>query len=1155
MPVNSIALDVVRNYSCVAIKLQRKSLPDKFALLGGYVRKIWFLLVFGLFLAPAFGQFSANVQGTVTDPNGAVVVGAKVTLTNTDTNVSQTFESNSTGQYYFNRLAPGQYTVTVSAPNFQTTVQPVIVTTDQTAGVDIRLNVGSATNSVTVTAEDSHGINTDETRLQYTLSSREIEEFPLQNESTFGLIKTAPGATGISENHHNINTNQDQASESVNGRGSVSNIYTLDSIPFNSEFNVSGGSGGVDFVPHPDMIEEVSLQTTTFSVENGASTGLQASITTKSGANKFHGDADYQYSGQPLEATPNFATSKPLFRSQEVSGALGGPIWKDRTFFFGSYFNQQYGEPNIGLTQFVDPQFINWANDSANALTYYTNAGTGSYPLGIPPTVTQGLLPVLKNRATSHATPVASGNILAPQGGGDWIDGGACAPGSGMTPLVPCNIPYLSEDYLTAPQNANGAQYNFRLDQAFRQGLDRAYLSFFRFDQQSDSIRMNPIFDGLTPSTGYYVAGNYTHAFSSSVLNEASFGLTRFSFDYKVAPYSVDQLELPFHYGPFEGGNTLQIAFLERELEHQAYGRDLVSWVKGEHNFSFGFQGSFQNELRDNSQGYGRLFYEDTFNLPAYLNDQAQYENNYTLSAGIGTAHFVPQVFAAGVVRVGLFAQDAWKVSPNLLITYGIRWDDFGNPSPYSNGEAFANIKIPGGPLLQAVPNISVGAVNNVYASPRVNNYLPRGAFAYTLPKSSRTTLIHGGVGLYQDDLNLEAVCANIPTQAPIRLSLQTYPFSPFIFGNSTVEGPAGGNPYGFSFPVIQIASYSSKGAPLDPTGAIIQGNDLYGVDPNLRAQSSLIYNIGIERELAGHLVLGALYSGSHSYNQLVNSNVNTLPGITATSNPNPNSDFGFIKYYRNAGVANYNALIATARQTVGRLTYQASYTLGVAKSDPGSNLGDQINVHSQYTYAGGDTRQRFTLTQVYGIPTHFRNSVLSYIVGGWNLNNTLVAQTGTPFSAQDANNTNDDYNQDGTSGDTPIYLGSKKNFGRSDAHQSEKTHSSVFPGGNNIAGYGVAPPTTPFSFATPLPGTEGSLTNIFRGPGYFSLDTGLHKQFAFGWFGGEKATFTARLDFSNLLNIANFQNPDGEFDDATFGQISGANQGRVAAFGGRLQF
>jgi hypothetical protein len=1123
------------------------------------VRKLLFLLSICLFFVPAFAQFSANVQGTVTDPNGSAVVGAKVTLRNTATNVSQSFVSNSSGQYYFNRLAPGPYAIAVSAPGFEKTVQQVILTTDQTAGVNIALKVGATTDTVVVVAEEGHGINTDETRVEYTLSSREIEEFPLQNQSTLGLLKTAPGATGISENHHNINTNQDAASEGANGRGSASNIYTLDSIPFNSEFNQGGGSGGVDFVPHTDMIDEMALETTTFSVENGASTGIQTSITTKSGANKFHGDADYQYSGQPLEATPNFATTLPVYRSQEVSGALGGPIVKDRTFFFGSYFNQQYAKPILGLTPYVDPAFVAWANDPVNAKSYYTNAGTGAYPLGIPSTVAFGLLPATVNRATSHAKPLASGAILAPQGGGDWIDGGACAAGSGMTPLVPCDIPYLSQDFLPNPQNANGSQYNFRLDQTFRQGLDRAYLSFFRFDQQSNAIRMNPTFDGNTPSTGYYVAGNYTHAFSSSILNEASFGLTRFSFDYKDAhagPASIpDQVQYPYSDGPFEGQGTLNMAFLEGEREHQAYGRDLVTFSKGKHNFSFGFQGSFQNELRDNSVTYGRWFNENTFNLPMFLNDTVGYENNYTLSASVGTAHFIPQTFAAGVVRFGMFAQDAWKATPNLLISYGIRWDDFGNPSPYANGEAFANVKIPGGPLKQAVPNISVAAVNNVYESARVNNYLPRGSFAYTLPKFSRSTVIHGGFGLYQDDLNLEAVCANIPTQAPVRLSLQFYPFTPYVYGNSNVQGPAGGNPYGFAFPAIKIAGYTAKGAPVDQTGAVIQGNDLYGVDPNLKPQSSLIYNLGFERELAGHLVVGALYTGSHSYDQLVLSNVNTLPGITATTNPNPNADFGFIKFYRNAGVANYNALIATARQTYGKLTYQASYTLGVAKADPGSNLGDQLDVHSQYTYAGGDTRQRFTLTQVYGLPARFSNSILNYVVGGWNLNNTLVTQTGTPFSAQDTNDTSYDFNQDGTPGDTPVYVGSKKSFGRSDAHQSEKMHASVFPGGNNIAGYAVAPPTTPFSFATPAPGTEGSLTNIFRGPGYFSLDTGINKKFPISWFGGEKATFAVRLDSTNVLNVANFQNPDGQFGDATFGQITNANQGRTVAFGGRLQF
>lgn len=1092
------------------------------------------VFVLSIFALPCLAQYTSTIQGTVLDPSGAVVSGATVTLTSEATQAQITFTTTKSGDYFFNRIAPGTYTVEVTAPGFQTYSQAVTVTTDATSGVNVHLSVGSASNKVTVTAINSHALNPEETRLQYTLSAKEIQQFPLQNRATLGLLAATPGATGVDEGHLNVSVNRDSSSVAVNGRTGFSNLYLLDNIPMNSELGGPGTASSLGFatmIPTPDMISEVALQATTYSVQYGASTGIQASMTTKSGSNKFHGDADYTYTGAPLAAFSNTQTTSLPYREQFISGALGGPIWKDHTFFFGSYFNQQDEKNNSVFSAFYAPDFVNWG------LTNYPNSENFS----------KGLAPFPATRAVPGTTQVLHTAKDA--------DGNCGAPETGMPIGIPCALPVWDQAIAIIPSENNGTEYNLRLDQVLRGGKDRAYLSFFRFDQKSLSYDIKPSFDGVTPSTGYYLAGNYTHTFTPNLLNQASFGLTRFDFAFTDTPHSTAQLTVPYLYGDPGLGGLYTIKFLEHLREHQAYGVDSLSWVHGRHNMSFGFQGGYNNATQDDSQVYGRPFLQFAFSVPDFVNDVSDLELIYTLSANTNNfpGKFIPQFFGAQNVRFGAYAQDAWKITPHLLITYGIRWDDFGNPTNYGlNSEAYSNVHPGTGSTLQEqVAGLSVGLVKAPYANRQNHNFLPRASFAYQLPEDENT-VVRGGIGLYQDDLNLTDVTAAIPTQPPVRLSLTltqgTTPKALNSFGDSTVQGPPGGNPYGFQFPVYPIYGYNSKGAPIDQNGNV-QIGDLYGIDPHLKPQSSMIYSLGVEHSFPKNMVAGLNYSGSHSYNQLVLSDVNTYPGLYADLadqdqvGVRTNPDFGKIKYYRNVGIGNYNAIIATLRQTVGALTYQASYTYGKSMADPFANLTDQLNIHSQYTYAMNDIRNRFTLTQVYQMPqTLISNKWLNEAVGGIQISNTLIAQSGSPFTVATTSGTYD-FNRDGNAYDIPLYLGTKRSFSTSDARKSFFGKQSAVP---NVQNLFVVPPGL----------SEGGLQYGFRGPGYFTLNTGLSKSFVLPWFSAQKATLAVRAEAINTLNRANYQNPDGTYDDGSqMLRFQSVNQGRIIQLGGRFQF
>jgi hypothetical protein len=284
---------------------------------------------------PCHAQYSGVIQGTVTDSKGAVVPGASVTLTNTATNISDTATTNGTGGYDFENLLPADYQIVVAASGFEKAVVNRHVSTDEVAGVNIALTVGGATVTVEVTAAEA-GLNTDETRLEYTLTSEDINNMPMPDRSTLTTLRVAPGIVGTIETSGSTNTNipigQATPDARANGRPASSNVYLLDRIPITSTEN----TGALNMIPNPDMLSEIALQTTTFSVENGATSSLQVDMTSKSGGNRFHGDFDINYTSKPFEANPDFSAGVTPFHRKYFMGSFGGPIIKDHTFFFGS---------------------------------------------------------------------------------------------------------------------------------------------------------------------------------------------------------------------------------------------------------------------------------------------------------------------------------------------------------------------------------------------------------------------------------------------------------------------------------------------------------------------------------------------------------------------------------------------------------------------------------------------------------------------------------------------------------------------------------------------------------------------------------------------------------------------------------------------------
>ena len=436
-------------------------------------KKIWWpaivlLLSIGI-TTMGNAQFSANVQGTVSDPVGAVLRNADVTLHNVDTGIDAKDTTNNSGFYRFSSVAPGNYTVVVSSTGFGTTSVTVSVTTAETRGVDLTLQVSKGANRVEVHSV-APALNPDETRIQTTISSEEIGKLPLPNRDVQMLIALTPGVVGFQNESPGLSGYGNSLFAatfappySANGLGNNSNLFLIDDLPVNS----AETQGAALMLPNAEMIQEVALQTQTYSVENGSSASLQTAFTTKGGTNGFHGSADESYYSSNLGAAKN-PISQTLLPSHQnlVLGSLGGPIWRDHTFFFGSFERQ---DDSIGGGELDNPeltnQFAQWA------LATFPNSGAAKGLVFAP---LDRIVPGPKGVVKYANDPSYSLNCGTNQMTAD-----------GQSYNLPCDMPVYDVNYFfNQTQPFDGTQYNIRLDQNFRDGKDKLYGMYERIDQK-----------------------------------------------------------------------------------------------------------------------------------------------------------------------------------------------------------------------------------------------------------------------------------------------------------------------------------------------------------------------------------------------------------------------------------------------------------------------------------------------------------------------------------------------------------------------------------------------------------------------------------------------------------------------------------------------
>ncbi len=1127
-------------------------------------------------------ELIAHIRGTVTDPSGAGVPGADVKATNTQTHVAATVPSKDDGSFEFLSLTPGIYDVTVTKAGFRTsTAHNITLTLNQVFNLPVALEVGQVTESVQVESNPVQ-VETSTTQLGTIIDAKQIVDLPLLGRNWTQLQQLIPGVVGSSDR---FGAGGNYAS---NGGESQQNSYLI-----NGADSVDIRLNAPLIVPSPDAIGEFNFITSTINAEYGRNSGGILNAVIKSGTNRFHGDAFEFYRDTFMNTRNFFQTTPPVFHQNQYGGVLGGPVWKDHTFFFISYQGTRNRAPDTNGT---------------GQTTVFTQAQRdGSFP-DIASSTALSPMPLVGQSGATYAagTPY---NVLFPNGQIPAADFNSIS--TNLLKSVP--LPNLGGNlYSFNPvQVQDDEQGVARIDHTIS---DKDSIWGYMLWEHNPVIHTLSFLGGTLPGNGESDASfstqdvaQWTHTFGPNALNEFKVAYLRFNY----AAVEPTNIELPSSLG-FTGINP---------QFPQSASAPLISLTG---YFNLGFSANGPQPTKDNTyqiaDSFSKVLGSHTlkfgFNGTRYeVNNPFEAQNNgsYTFggvgkySTGDPAADFllgIPDSFnqnSGGYQNFRsyeyyFYAQDSWKATNNLTLNYGLGWQI---DTPLNNqrfGQEAFNCFFPGqqstvfptAPVGLDFPG-DPGCTTSGYHQ-HDDNFAPRFGFAYSPDWGSlsggaaKKFVIRGGFGVYfnrtEEELGLQ--------------QLSAYPFSLA----STGAGGIGGSP-SFANPYADIAGGPSAVNPFPFTppakGSAVNFSQFYPLDfstvnPNFTDPYSMNFNLNIQRELPGAMILQVGYVGSlgRHLEIVYEGNPISLTGASecaadpsCVSNrviqpilyPNhsmfaPGNIFAGVGTQASSGVSNYNSLQVQLQKRLSHgLSFQANYTWSHSIDDTSGYEGsggapglDRVTNPYNFALSRGDSnfdaRHRFVINYDYQVPSLTRfwnNGFVKHVLDGWRVGGITTLQTGFPIIV-------------GDSGFRSLQCSAYDYYGCWDAPNAVGFPSIYDPRNTTLVNGtlgGTTPGTNyyfnPNAFALePIGhlGNEGR--NNFHGPGINNTDLVLAKEFRYD----ETRRIELRLEAFNVFNHTQFNLINAaaplNFENiqaSTFGQTLTAAQGRVVQLGAKIYF
>jgi outer membrane receptor protein involved in Fe transport len=1035
-----------------------------------------------------------SLTGTVIDPSGAPIAGAKVVVTNVSTGETRSLVTDENGIYRVGFLQPGRYSVTGEHEGFdKIVVQGVQVTAATVTRADVQMKVGSVQNTVEVSGI-APPVDTEQARLDTSLTERQLEDLPVSGREVYSLVLLQPGITAtLAPVISNTQFNTFNYGFSANGATARGNNFALDGISNNNEW--LGGTPAIS--PSLEAIESFQVQTSNFSPEYGRTNGAIVAITTRSGTNAFHGSV-YDYIRNPVFDAHNHFDQPDapgsFLKQNDFGVSVGGPIIRDKTFFFFNYEGIRGVDSQTLLASGETPEYRDYVHTVRPGSI--ADQQLQAYPSGpcIPNTAVDtgsiflDFLPI----SVAQSVPFV-----------EFIDG------------APDGIPDVCTTAHVDKRPVHGNQYSVRVDHRFTQS-DLFFARFLNDSRTSDSAREE--LNGAAaraftaPFTGKFptILLSYIHLFGPNLPNDLHFTYSRsdFAIGFHAPASSSDNYpDLFFDDGFTQFGGEI---FVPRNFTFNNYAiRDSIAYTRGRHALKAGFE--FER-LQENSnyQQETNAFYEfqDQFtfgnDVPYYTEGRV---NPVTGEFVATQRHFRETNFAA-------FVQDDWKVTRRLTLNLGLRYDLYGVPT--EAGGVLSNITLGSGATLgDQVASGVVGRVKNMFNGDH-NNLSPRIGVAYD-PTGSGNTAIRAGFSMAY-----LSPYSNLYTNAsrfdpPESVVAIVFPF----FNIGVPEGVT--HPINYGIPAVSSPGFQVG---LTPEGGIaVPGARIgvSGVQQNLKTGYSEQWFLGVQRKLFGGYYLSANYVGDVGRKLYVRNDINRFTGDQSDfSLDRFNSQWAEVFFVENSNSSNYHGLnVLMQRPFRNHYSLSVSYTLGKSMdyvSDPG--LGDYSNVSianyngtmdlSQpkldYGRSDFDVRHRVAINGLWEVPTPHLDGAAKEALGGWQLNGIISLQSGRPFSVWCVNVITCDYNGDGDGNDRP-------DVGSAGNHITGLSRSNYEKGIFTVDDFGA-----------PAPGTNGNLgRNTFQGPGFAQVDASIFKTFTLP----RDLKLQFRAEAFNLFNRVNLYLPN----------------------------
>jgi hypothetical protein len=1126
------------------------------------------VLLLVLFLGlSAFAQGAGDLTGVVTDSTGAVVPKLTVTLTNESTGISRTTDTTAAGVYRFTGLpVTGTYSLKIDAKGFKTVlIKGIVVSVGTTVTKDITLQIGTSSEVVNVEA-GTQLVQTTESAVSTLVDQRIWQQMPLEVRNQNSFIDLVAGVTPDA-------MAGSTRGASVNGaRGGAGN-YMVEGMDNNDQGQGGRGqlsgydSGGAVTSISPEAIQEYRVITNTFAAEYGKAGGFVTDTVLKSGTNQWHGSLFEYNRVQALAANHYFSNRNGLKDSlvrNQFGGSIGGPIIKDRTFFFFTteYHRARSSSPIHAVSttqQFLDfvksGQFETFMESDPNgACVKLTGAACAAGSLSNSAT----LGPIFTKLAAQGPFPLATSG---------FDNTGQGLYTSGL--IYP--VPVYGDVYLSDPYHLNEYRYSGKIDHKLSNNDQLSGMILWQHAESGDpysgggnTIGPAYINEGVSVNTGV----TWNHTFTPTILNTFKASYLRHRSDFPAPQGTLGIPMILTAFDPMEVGFGLYAGLPQYFTDNQFQFQDAISVVHGKHSFKFG--GEYRR-IRNGSR-----FYNDTFgtfypwgveDLVTDLNftDQLeramgvpaadQYGSVYYASAAVDpTTGSTPNVYRGfRANELAWYFQDDYRLNGRLTLNYGVRYEYFGPPHNFQpNIDSNFYFGTPVTPIATTSTNPYFPKNNPYYAqvatgtfqvrnheiwNKDTNNFAPRFGFAWDMLGNSKLVM-RAGAGIMYD-----RIWNNL---------FENIRFNPPYFSDNQIGA------YGNGVPVGALDTPGLYTVPFSSTGAFASG---YSAVPNPRHMDQNMvspyyeqYHLGFEWEFAKGFMFEPEYIGTMGHKLTAYRDINTFNGrmVAGLGSARINPNIGADNYRSNDYSSNYHALQLTVRKTFSSgLAFNASYTFSKAldtisdafNSREAATVTDTMNIKNDYGPADFYIKHRFVTNFSYDLPFLKQNRWL----GGWGINSIISVQSGVPFTPYSSSGKYD-LNKNGLNTDRLV---------------PTTAAGATYTGGNpadgyfNTADWGKAANGSITYYQCPASINNGQWCdapigrNSMIGPGYANVDFNVTKAFKVN----ERAKFTFQANFFNLFNRANFGLPTTNITSSSFGKSTSTYDPRITQLALRFDF